>query len=153
MPIITFNHISLVICGNAYHNYITNNDLNNNFNLINNNISKISIDYIVEQGTSDDWYYRKYASGWAELWGFKTSSLTTMAGQSSTAYAVSSFPFTLTSQPRYFASFGVNGQPFCWLTYVGAGTTLIEAYGKGNGSADGTGCWFSFYVMGKYANV
>lgn len=96
--------------------------MTNNFNLINNNISKISIDYIVEQGTSGDWYYRKYASGWAELWAYKTSSLTTIAGQSSAAHVSLNYPFALTSQPKYFASFGVNYDAFCWLTYVGANT-------------------------------
>ena len=30
-----------------------------------------SADYIVEQGTSDIWYYRKWASGIAECWGLK----------------------------------------------------------------------------------
>lgn len=127
--------------------------MTNNFNLINNNISKISIDYIVEQGTSDDWYYRKYASGWAELWAYKMSSLTTIAGQSSAAHVILNYPFTLVSQPKYFASFGVNAQAFCLLTYVGANTVNIEAYGMGNGSANGTGCWFSLYVIGKWANV
>lgn len=131
----------------------TNNDLTNNFNLINNNISKISIDYIVEQGTSDDWYYRKYASGWAELWAYKTSSLTTISGQSSTGHVSLNYPFALTSQPKYFASFGVNYDAFCWLTYVGANTEKMEAYGKGNGTSNGTTCWFSFYVIGKWANV
>ena len=127
--------------------------MTNNFNLINNNISKISIDYIVEQGSSDDWYYRKYASGWAELWAYKTSTLTTIAGQSSAAHVSLNYPFTLTSNPKYFASFGVDAQAFCWLTYVGANTVNIEAYGKGNGSANGTVCWFSLYVIGKWANV
>ena len=127
--------------------------MSNNFNLINNNISKISIDYIVEQETSGDWYYRKYASGWAELWAYKTSNLTTIAGQSSTGHVSLIYPFELASQPKYFASFGVNYDAFCWLTYVGANTEKMEAYGKGNGTANGTVCWFSFYVVGKWANV
>ena len=32
-------------------------------------------------------------------------------------------------------------------------TERMEAYGKGNGTANGTVCWFSFYVVGKWANV
>ena len=31
-------------------------------------------DYIVEQGTSGDWVYRKWSSGLAELWGFGTAT-------------------------------------------------------------------------------
>lgn len=107
-------------------------------------------DSVVAEGTSGDWYYRKYASGWAELWAYKASSLTTIGGQSSTGYVLLHYPFALTSQPKYFASFGVNAQAFCWPTYVGANTESMEAYGRGNGSANGTVCWFSFYVAGKW---
>ena len=107
-------------------------------------------DSVVAEGTSGDWYYRKYASGWAELWAYKASSLTTIGGQSSTGHVLLHYPFALTSQPKYFASFGVNAQAFCWPTYVGANTESMEAYGKGNGSANGTVCWFSFYVAAKW---
>ena len=87
------------------------------------------------------------------IMGIQTSNLTTIARQSSTGHVSLIYPFELASQPKYFASFGVNYDAFCWLTYVGANTERMEAYGKGNGTANGTVCWFSFYVVDKWANV
>ena len=39
-------------------------------NLVN-AINEVGYDYIVEQGTNDIWFYRKWASGLAECWGTK----------------------------------------------------------------------------------
>lgn len=36
----------------------------------------LKVDYVVEQGTSDIWTYRKWNSGIAECWGYKTISTT-----------------------------------------------------------------------------
>lgn len=50
-------------------------------------------DFIVAQGTSGSWYYRKWASGWAECWsGFSPSS-----SVGNDKYIGISFPFTFKS--------------------------------------------------------
>lgn len=56
-------------------------------------------DYVVEEGTSGIWHYVKYASGYVELHGFKTASvsLTVAWGYSfyGTAVPESAYPFEL----------------------------------------------------------
>lgn len=50
-------------------------------------------DFVVAQGTSGSWYYRKWASGWAECWsGFSPSS-----SVGNDKYIGISFPFTFKS--------------------------------------------------------
>ena len=39
------------------------------YGTLKNDVDTLKGDYIVEQGTSDDWYYRKWNSGIAECWG------------------------------------------------------------------------------------
>lgn len=44
-------------------------------------------DYITEYGTSGDWYYRKYNSGYAECWGqFQFSGITVTSSSAGTYY-------------------------------------------------------------------
>jgi hypothetical protein len=50
---------------------ITRNDLTN---ILNEVLPSQSVDYIVEQGTSGIWTYRKWNSGIAECWGYKLTS-------------------------------------------------------------------------------
>lgn len=53
-------------------------------------------DYIVEQGTSGDWRYRKWNSGVAECWWEKSISV---GGNSVDASNYIAFPFTFTATP------------------------------------------------------
>lgn len=50
---------------------ITRTDLTN---ILNEVLPNTSVDYIVEQGTSGDWTYRKWNSGVAECWGIHTGT-------------------------------------------------------------------------------
>lgn len=52
---------------------ITRNDLKAVLDEV---LPNTSVDYIVEQGTSGIWTYRKWNSGIAECWGTKTATLT-----------------------------------------------------------------------------
>ena len=61
-------------------------------------------DYIVEQGTSGVWRYRKWNSGFAECWGYHTISGTNIstawgAWYASPAITLPSFPFTFVGAP------------------------------------------------------
>lgn len=73
---------------------ITQNDLTE---ILNNVLPPTNTDYVVSQGTSDFWTYRKWNSGIAECWGTKTASI---AGVSKTA------PFS-----GYCFAFGVIAYP------------------------------------------
>lgn len=52
----------------------------------------VSHDYIVEQGTSGIWFYRKWNSGLAEFWGGKE-----LSGTGSVTAPAINFPFRLTN--------------------------------------------------------
>ena len=61
-------------------------------------------DYIVEQGTSGVWSYRKWNSGFAECWGYHTISGTNISTSwgswyASPAITLPSFPFTFVGAP------------------------------------------------------
>ena len=54
--------------------------------------NSVSHDYIVAQGTSGIWFYRKWNSGLAEFWGGKK-----LSGNGSVTAPAVDFPFALTS--------------------------------------------------------
>ena len=67
-------------------------------------------DYIVEQGTSGIWTYRKWNSGIAECWGsveFKGETTFTAWGniyRSAEVFGKQAYPFTFTDRPQLFVS-------------------------------------------------
>ena len=71
-------------------------------------------DYVVEQGTSGSWTYRKWASGVAECWLESELTLTgstpvaNMNGSAYLSYVDVDLPFTFKTQPRGMAN-GVLG--------------------------------------------
>ena len=72
---------------------ITRNDLTEILNAV---LPSTAVDYVVEEGTSGIWTYRKWNSGIAECWGTYTLSYTSMASWGSMyysqPYATISFP-------------------------------------------------------------
>ena len=67
------------------------------------------VDYIVEQGTSGVWYYRKWNSGFAECYGYHTVSglnINTAWGSwyASPTITLPSFPFTFSGSPDVYIS-------------------------------------------------
>ena len=66
----------------------------------------MGVDFIVEEGTSGIWTYRKWNSGKIELWGDASGSVTAYGNYSYgyNYYMTVSFPFTLNSVINYQAS-------------------------------------------------
>lgn len=83
----------------------------------------VSQDYIVAQGTSDIWFYRKWNSGFAEFWGGKK-----LRGTGSVAAPAINFPFRLTSLLYKSASaIYSSGQKGVFiLSGAGASISLID---------------------------
>lgn len=71
-------------------------------------------DYIVEQGTSGNWTYQKYASGYADLWWRGTVTPTSYTAVGSMVY---------TNIIRLSMPFGVTGN----VVVTGTGTTCISS--------------------------
>lgn len=100
------NNVTAIGCYDGKNNRTvwSYNDTNNSFSIGNGsssvyfNSSKM-VDFVVEQGTSGVWKYRKWNSGFAECWGYHTVSglnINTAWGSwySSPAIILPSFPFT-----------------------------------------------------------
>lgn len=68
-------------------------------------------DYIVEQGTSGIWTYRKWASGIAECWGTQTKNISSFAVWSSPIYYASP-----NEQSDNYPSNLFNAIPLCIVT-------------------------------------
>ena len=106
----------------------------------------LSVDYIVEQGTSGIWTYRKWNSGIAECWALLEHTAAT------TGYAEAKFNLPITFKNRDYAQLTATGQggwckvraPYdnastsnnfvtlCYMNSTSSSTlTMVECYVKG----------------------
>ena len=97
----------------------------------------LSVDYIVEQGTSGIWTYRKWNSGIAECWGTYTGY--SKAGSGYRSFGQISFPTNLFSSiPTFATSRGSgNGYGTCQFECTdtdGGSLYSWEIYDKTTGS-------------------
>lgn len=101
------------------------------------------LDFIIAQGTSGIWAYRKWNSGIAEAWGISTG--TTDAG--GVYHAELSHPFPYAENPVIAATAYVAGDWTARIGYVGTSLTNMEFYvhGFGNHSACAR-----LYVIGRW---
>ena len=95
-------------------------------------------DYIVEQGTSGIWTYRKWASGIAECWLESELTLTGttpvdyMNGSAYLTHATVNLPFTFKTQPRSVAE-GSLGTGMGFVTVLPeSGKNRVTVYVTGN---------------------
>ena len=95
-------------------------------------------DYVVEQGTSGIWTYRKWASGAAECWLesnlfiIGTTPVAYMNGSAYYSYATFDLPFTFTTRPRIVAE-GNLGSGMGFVNFFSEdGSRSVTAYVTGN---------------------
>lgn len=85
-------------------------NLNNKIEDVQKEVDLLKADYVVEQGTSGIWTYRKWNSGIAECWGLYTNSSITFTAATGAAggYRANAtginFPFTFASEPLVTAT-------------------------------------------------
>ena len=62
-------------------------------------LDALKADYIVEQGTGNNWYYRKWNSGKVELWGYFSATYTAYMtnGFVIGSSALTKYPFAITN--------------------------------------------------------
>ena len=78
-------------------------------------ISELKTDYVVAEGTSGIWTYRKWNSGWAECWGSKTITASVTKEWGTWYYhdyqAIGNYPFTFVTEPVFsvFKDSGCEG--------------------------------------------
>lgn len=130
-------------------------------------LSKLGADYIIEQGTTGAWTWRKWASGVAEMWAvFGTDSLAMTTQTWGALYTASwmglavnktarEYPFAFIAEPSVNASPMTEGGNF-WIASnsendLGTRLTHAPAYQCARAS-DATlkNPRISYYVIGKY---
>lgn len=110
-------------------------------------------DYVVEQGTSGNWTYRKWNSGMAELWGISYASL----ANGSVMQARAPYPFALTGTIYGIGTLndagGNGGGALPWNLKLTYDTSLCEIWVHNPGSAGFTSEYtlkVSVYIMGRW---
>lgn len=100
-------------------------------------LSKVAADYIVEQGTSGGWTYRKWNSGIAECWGTHKYALTRWSAwgtlyegsSSGGAYYKGSYPTNLFKErPFSVASVKGIGKGYLLETYTAGDASQTDGY-------------------------
>lgn len=108
-------------------------------------------DFIVEQGVSDIWTYRKWNSGIAECWGLSTVSVTCTNEEG--AYFSDSKSIALPSNlfnedPIALAA---CGDPWCWVSNVGASRSAVYfKVTRGNSYSNTFSPGINLCVIGKW---
>lgn len=129
-------------------------------NLITDTESGICTDYVVDQGTSGIWSYRKWASGHAECWG-STSVTRTFTNAWGSLYVCSpttaiAYPFTFVERPNETAT-ARTSSPACWLYSDSSGkglntTTQSGIYAAARPTTVTSECtlYIDFIVKGRW---
>ena len=102
-------------------------------------LADLGADYIVEQGTSDGWAYRKWSSGTAECWLLESKTVTgSPSSIIGTAYYISTvltdFPAIFSEPPRGYGS-GRLGSGIGWLTCIPNKKASITLFIIGNANS------------------
>ena len=112
-------------------------------------IKALSVDYIVEQGTSGIWTYRKWNSGIAECWG--EYSKTEPAHTNDIGIYVY-FPFTFKSAPLVNVGFKGGGWDY-YVAYAIGGENTTTTYSRlsyTNNFSESTTITGQIIVKGKW---
>ena len=113
-------------------------------------------DYVVEQGTSGFWIYRKWASGIAECWGVSDAITQTtstdwnvMTSNSPTPNYL--YPLTFKNSPVVSVSVHINDANFWLVTYGTGSTTRTPSYQIARGKSATTVTFkLGFHVFGEW---
>lgn len=123
----------------SYSETITRTDLTN---ILNEVLPSVAVDYIVEQGTSGDWTYRKWDSGIYECW------RRTANGSAVTI----NFPITFVELPRIVATSGSTSPASNYgsVNVFTRGTTTAKTDISFEANVSSTDIWADVYVIGKW---
>lgn len=122
--------------------FVSASVLSQNFEIL----DKLGYDYVIEQGKSGQWRYRKFKSGIAEAWAKITFPATTASGQLQSGVT---FPFAFSEEPCVSVCGGVNNRTDSHISYCnthGNGTGLDCYIYKA--SSDNFTRWIYVHVIG-----
>lgn len=117
-------------------------------------------DFVIQQGTSGIWTYRRWKSGIAECWGRKSVStaIANAWGNLYTSGSLSalnvSFPFTFAAIPTITANLTCNGTGAILMVPGSSPAPSVSSTGvyeltRGSAAAGSATYWVNFYVIGK----
>lgn len=118
-------------------------------------IDEITADFIVDEGTSGDFFYRKWNSGYAELDYKKTFGATPIQSASGSIYygtidTSATFPFAFIEKPCVSISAGCATNAWVWLSNVVTTTNFPTCYiARGTQTTTAT-VDFSAHITGRW---
>ena len=115
--------------------------IDDNFTLL----DAVGLDYIVENGSSGVWTYRKWKSGVLEMWAKIEFPTTTASGPIASGF---SFPFPFAAEPVVTLAAGVSGRIDAYVNYCHASATAVDCYINKSGS-DNLSRWVYCYAKGS----
>lgn len=90
-------------------------------------LERLGIDFVVEEGTSGIWTYKKWNSGIAECWGFSNVESNAYASGGAKNIVVS-YPFEFATAPNVLASGYISGNIQTEIGFTQSGLTQAQTY-------------------------
>ncbi len=113
-------------------------------------------DYVIDQGTSGVWSYRKWASGIAECWCLYSTTLSIAEQQNniytSEAIALPAYPFAFAEVPASFCDIRQSQTSMIWLGVRSGQNTIDPGWQrvKNTASRGAFNAEFMIYAIGKW---
>lgn len=128
---------------------VTATGFNNNFDILDTEITNLKKDYVVDQGYEGIWVYRRWNSGIAEVWGQYQTKVTNMYGLGLTV-GQPEYPFVFVGNPIVQASFYATEDAAAGIRYVNSSSNRPQVYGYAQSSSVGRKCYFMIYAIGRW---
>lgn len=110
-------------------------------------LDKLGLDYVVAEGTSGNWTYRRWKSGTYECWGtYKQQSASPTVADSDFGAFSMSYPVTFAQAPQLFVSARQDGNVHIYVSYVEHNTSSASWYCGGMVSVVDLECYL--YAIG-----
>jgi hypothetical protein len=137
------NTTSISLTNISQSDYVSYTPINSNFTAL----DVLGKEYVVSQGTSGNWYYRKWKSGIAELWG-RWSYTSASAGTQSIEKGLN-YPFKMKVDDSLSCSVaaGASGRIDSGIQYVNAQESGLDIWIYKTGPANVTH-WVTATVIG-----
>lgn len=170
-PLTSFNELKTEV-NSVKQNYTPKSDFNrldtevdnlssslNNHNAEYNEL-KTKVDSLIEEGTSNGWFYRKWSSGRAECWKLLTHTTTITTGWGAlyhgTATTRQTYPFTFAEKPTEIVSLTAGSyQAILFPEKEGNGVNGVSASAcynvcRPSSITSSMEFYISFYVVGRW---
>lgn len=124
--------------------------LNNNFNIIDSEIGNLKEDYVVAQGFTGGWTWRRWASGLGECWCRHAQKTNYNYGINYTVCTVGTYPFKFIETPVISANFSITGRPYGSIAHTDTSLTSPDIYADNQGQTEGLNCVFNIRAIGRW---